>query len=396
MSELIKGRIELNTTPDEYQVLDQLREDYCALIDLVQYRAYQHFLRTGKVRLEEEKVYEILNGLEYKFPHPLKKQVAEFYLERTEMMRTYRLPMRPRPYHMSFKGSSCFFTEQNKELKIPGVGTFKLRRPDVVTRLGEIVEFGFVRLPKKWNVIVISKPLTEEESLGAPVLARDMSLENWLKTDRRDDEKVYKPEFQPERGRERYSAVLKLITDEKINDRLEEMSLIQHRVFNAVWEEFLKEYKIYDSEVNIESQVSKIFTKLKGAGKINIYGYPTDLGRSVRKEINCRFNQHRLGIKDMTEFKPHKVEDMHYFYSTSGRTIFGPTYREVVIAENLFVKFEGDLSGFNEDSYTTYLFFKERGEWYLRVTQATEESKKLCRMRWSQIKAERTGLAKTL
>lgn len=396
MSKLIKGRIELNTTTDEYQVLDQLREDYCALIDLLQHRAYQQFLRTGKVKLDEPTVYEILNGLEYKFPHPLKKQVADLYLERTEMMRTYRLPIRPRPYHMSFKGLNCFLTEQNKELKLVGIGTFKLRHPEVVPELGEIVEFGFIRFPKKWEVIVVSKPIVEKEGSGTPVLARDLSLEKWLKVDRNDDEEVYEPEFQPERSRDRYSTVLKLITDEKINDRLEEMSLIQHRIFNVVWEEFLKEYKSYDTEFGAENQIGKLFTKLKIMGRLNLYGYPTDLGRSVRKELNSRFNQHRLGIKDMSKFKPHKIEDMHYFYSTSGRPIIRPSDDEVIIVDNLFVKFEGDLSLFDDNYYTTYLFFKKGNHWYLRITQATEESKKYNRIRFSKLSAEKAGLAKTL
>lgn len=389
MSELIRGRIELNTTAEEYQVLDQLREDYCALIDLLQHRAYQQFLRTGKVKLDEQTVYEILNGLEFKFPHTLKTQVAKFYLERSAFMRTYRLPIRPRPFQMAFDGANVFFTGENKELKLVGIGTFKIRNPETIPRLGEIVEFGFIRLPKKWEVIVVSKPFDENAEIKTPVFAKDLSLEKWLKVDRSDDEQIYEPEFQPERSRDRYSTLLKLIMDEKADSRLEEMALIQHRIFNTVWDELLKEYKSYDMEFGAENQIGKLFTKLKVMGRLNLYGYPTDLGRSVRKELNCRFNQHRLGIKNMSEFKPHKIEDMHYFYSTSGRPIIRPLDNEVIIADNLFVKFEGDLSLFDDNYYTTYLFFKKGNDWYLRITQATEESKKYNRIRFSKSNAEK-------
>lgn len=394
MSELVKGRIELDTTTDEFHILDQLREDYCVLIDLLQHRAYQQFLRAGKIKLDEQKVYDILNGLEYKFPQTLKNQVAKFYLERMEFMRTYRLPIRPRPYHMVFSGSNCFLKEQNRELRLPGIGSFKVRNPELIPELGEIIEVGFNRFPKRWEVVIVSKPL-EEKDHESPILAKDLSLEDWLKVDRRADEKIYDPEFQPEKSKDRYSIVLKLITDERTEDRLEEMSLIQHRIFNVVWEEFLKEYKSYDPNVSIDSQVGKAFTRLKALGKLNLYGYPSDLGRSVRKELSTRYNQHRLGIRDMSEFKPHKVEDMHYFYSTSGRDILRPTYGDVVICNNLFVKFEGDISLFNKGSYATYLFFKKDREWYLRITQTTEESRNLYRIRYSKMKAEKLGLVKT-
>lgn len=395
MSRLIKGRIELNTTPVDYQILDQLREDYFALIDLLQYRAYQRFLRTGKANLNEQEVFDILNGIDFNFPQTLKNQVAKFYLERTEFMRTYRLPMRPRPYQMVFSSKNCFFTEQNKELKLVGIGSFKIRQPDVIPELGEIVEFGFVRLPKKWDVIVISRPLTEEEKVNKPVLAKDLSLEEWLSVDRRGDEKVYKPEFRPEMGQGRYSTVLKLFTDESTDKLLEEMSLIQHRIFNVVWEEFLNEYKTYDKDRNAEGHVGVLITKLKTLGKINLYDYPLDVGRSVKKEIGSRFNRYRLKSKKMDEFKPHKVEDMHYFYSTSGRITVDRHAREVAILKDVNLEFEGDIEAFNERDYATYLFFKKGDEWHLRITQSTEKSKKLGKDRYFDSLLRKSLMSKT-
>ena len=363
--------VTLQPSSEQQNKLNGYKELFNHAIDLIQRQVIELHENNPSLKFNYSFLRPLLERLPSSIPFSLREFALKFVLEKWQYETSRFLPMRPMYRGFRLKDGLSLI-EKTVSIRLFNDEIINVSLDSDLPFNEEIASCIISHdVNGKWtaNFETIDFQIEDKES--------PLDLNDWVKEKQRANTEYIPLLFNPERTKA-YSKILKLSPNASIEIRFKEMIEIYNKVFNILIEQLEKTTDLSKTYFIPEMSISKIYTKLKRAGHIYLFGYSDDLGRSVRKEI-VQFIIN-IARKEKT-FKYRDLTKAEHFILTSDR-IFIDTDRKIIeLMKGLSVKYEGgDDFKWLKERNNTFIIWREqkeenKDEWFIRVTQPTDESK---------------------
>ena len=375
--------VTLQPTSDQHDRLNGYKELFNHTIDLIQTQVIELHEKDPSLKFSYAFLKPLLERLPVAIPFTLREFALKFVLDKWQYESARFIPMRP-----MYKG----FRLRDGITLIEKTVSIKLFNDEVINvSLDSTLPFNEEIASCIISFDVNGKWTANFETIDFQIENKEtpLDLNEWVNEKGQGNVEHIPLLFNPERTKA-YSKILKLVIMPGMESRLVEMIEIYNKVFNILIEQLEKTTDLSKTYFIPEMSISKIYTKLKRAGHIFLFGYSDDLGRSVRKEIV----QFIINIaRKEKKFKYRDLSMADHFILTSDRVFIDTDRKVIELMKGLVVKYEGgeDFKWLKEKN-NTFIIWREiidefNSEWFIRVTQPTEESRaanKLNKERWKE------------
>ena len=375
--------VTLQPTNDQIDKLNSYRSLFEHTIDILQNQVIELHETDPSLNFTYTFLKPLLERLPAGIPFGLREFALKFVLDKWQYEGSRRIPMRPLYRGFRIKDGLSLI-EKTVSIKI-----FDDEVIDV--SLNSKLPFNEEIASCIISIDVDGKWTANFETVDYQIENKEVpyDLKEWIEEKEQSNTEHIPLLFNPERTKA-YSKILKLDPGICVEDKLEEMIEIYNKVFNIVVKQLEKTTDLSKTYFIPEMTISKIYTKLKRAGHIYLFGYSDDLGRSVRKEIV----QFIINVaRKEKKFKYRDLSKANHFVLTSDR-IFIDTDRKVIeLMKGITVRYEGgeDFKWF-KDVNNTFIIWREevdefKSNWFIRFTQPTKESRianRLNKEKWKE------------
>lgn len=262
---------------------------------------------------------------------------------------------------------NSFYLKKNKNVAI------NLLFSEDVPITEEMFRLRFLEKSEKWFV-----QIEYFELEGFELISSATSKEDWLeKTNKLDlpktTERFYKPELT-----KMTTNICSIVEKENVVDFLNTASKLSAANFNVLVQSLVTTFDLKHLKFFRESEVLKLFTKLKNEGAIREFEIPDSVARGVCREVSTHINYElKKGTKN---FKIKDVEASNFFTVTSNRMFIDKLFGRIVFVGTISIEIT-ETERLEEHGEAIAVFFKEGGKWKVQLSQHNQRSREDYKMR---------------
>lgn len=367
--------LELTLSSEAKIVLNETRKDFNSVLGFINNAVKDEINKGKKEKLTISKIRALANRALTRYEEYIVESALDhflFFYKQSDF--DYDTNVHHRDDGFSLKSGFRFNKDRNsfflkKDKVIPINVSFSEETP--ITE--EMVRVRFLDKVEGWFV-----QIEYFELEGFEMVSSATSKEDWLEKVNKlnlpkTSERFYKPELT-----KMTTNICSIVERENVVEFLENATKVSAANFNVLVQSLLTSFDLKHLRFFRESEVLKLFTKLKNENAIREFEIPDSVARGVCREVSTHIN-HELK-KGTKNFKMKDVETSNFFIVTSNRMFVDKMFNRIVFVGAISIEITG-TERLEDHGEAIAVFFKEEGKWKVQLSQHNQRSREDYKMR---------------